>query len=290
MTCTNYGLTGGKFCSKGNPMGIPTGIYFTTPGTTINAADFLLEATYQAAIKNETIYPINGADLFKGMEEASAETRYHEFPNQSRSTMQQKVVRLVVVLDPNECQKKEILKFRNFNGRIFIEYGNWIRGTSTDAGATVKGARLAMVNVESGMFNLSDGTKGTMRMVIDLLTEKDFDDYDYAREMAWDVLNLDGLTEVDLEQTGAASATGITIKVSGKCYGQDYPIEGLTVDDFVITGTGALTSASENTPGEYTFVGTTIANDDTINLVSAATISDDDLFIKSSGAATISGI
>lgn len=288
MSCTNTGLTGGKFCTVGNPMGVPTGIWIAKDSFSTTAANFLLKSTWTAAVKAENIFPING-NLFKAFEDQSVATKYHDWGNQTRSAMQQKVGRFTVLVDANECQKKQLIKFRGYLGRVFIEYGNWMRGTTPDSGVNVKGARLSMINVEVGDFNTSDGKKGNVAIIFDTLTEKDFAEYDYSRDMAWDVIDIDGLTEVDLKQVGAATATSVVVSVSADCYGNSFPIEGLVKADFVISGTGSITSVT-SVNGVYMFVTSGATNSTIIDLVAPAAISVADFYIKSGGAVTISGI
>lgn len=287
-TCTNTGLTGGRFCTTGNPMGVPTGIYPAKDSQSFTAAEFLLKTAFAEAIKKEQIFPIHG-DMFKGFEDNSAETRMHEWPNQTRSVMQQKVPRFTVILDLNECQKRQLAAFRGFKGRIYFEYGNFIRGMSDDAKTTIKGALISMMNIESGDFNTADGTKGNIKLIFDLADESDFFTKEHAIEMDWDTRTLDGLTEVDLVQVGTPTATGLKIQVGAVCYGKLLPIGGLIADDFTITGGGSITSVTEAN-GEYTFVTVGIANDSVIDLVAPSAISESDYFIKSSGGLVVSGI
>lgn len=292
MSCENTGLTGGKFCTTGNPEGTPTGIMFGKETFEMTAADFLLESTLVAAVKAENVFPINGKNLFKGFENNNAESLIHEFGNRSRSFMEQKVLRFTAILDPNEAQEKQLKKFHNSNPEVYIFYDTIIRGRTPDSGTTIKGLRTTKVFVETGDFNLSDGTKGTMRIMVDLLTEKDKSEYGYSREVAWDLFTLDGLTEVDLETVGTPTATEIVIDVYAESNGKQKPIAGLETADFAITGTGTITSATESTtiPGRYMFVTVGLINTDSIDLVAPASISVADYFIKSSGALVVTGI
>lgn len=290
MTCTNTGLTGGRFCTPGNPEGTPTGIAFAKDTFEMTEESFLLEATLNAAVKSENFFPINGKGLFKGFEINNAESLLHEFGNRTRSFMEQKVLRFVAVLDPNEAQEKQLKKFHNSTHEVYIFYDTIVRGRTPDSGTTIKGLRTTGIYVETGDFNLSDGTKGTMRISVDLLTEKDKSEYGYSREVAWDLFELDGLTEVDLETVGTPTALEIVVDVFAESNGNKKPIAGLIDDDFAIVGTGTITTVAEGIDGRYTFVTVGLANDDTIDLVSPATISVDDYFIKSAGALTVSGI
>jgi len=289
MACDNTGLTGGKYCTSGNPEGVPTGIAFAKTSFEMTATSFLLEATLTAAVKAENFFPINGKNLFKGFENNNAESLIHEFGNRSRSFMDQKVLRFIVILDPNEEQEKQLKKFHNSNHEVYLFYDTIIRGRTPDSGVTIKGLRTTGIYVETGDFNMPDGTKGTMRIMVDLLTEKDKSEYGYSREIAWDLFTLDGLTEVDLEQVGTPTATEIVIDVYSESNGNQTAIEGLVAADFAIVGTGTISSVTE-VSGRYTLVTVGLINGDTIDLVAPASISVADYFIKSSGVLTVAGI
>ena len=139
-----------------------------------------------------------------------------------------------------------------------------------------------------------DGTPEMVRVVIDVEDERDLNDYDYSREMTWDVKDVDGLTPVNLAINGTPTATEIVIDISADCGGNKKEISGIYTDDmtsFSISGDGTLTSVTESATvrGRYTFVTSGLANDDEISLVSPATRSDDVLVIGSA-ALTVSGI
>ena len=286
MSCTSVGLTGGRYCTTGNPKGVPTGIILAKEGQSFTADDFKDEDKINTAIKNEQIFPIVG-EMFKEFVSNQTEASYHEFADESRKTMRQGKYRFGVMLDLNECQVNQMLKFRGFRGRIYFIYEDWIRGVSTDSGTTVKGARTALVNLEKGTQNLTDGTAGTHQLVIDLVSEKDLNKYDYSREMSWDVGLLDGLTEVDIETTGTPTTTEIIVKVNANCYGDSLPITGLGDGHFIVSeGTITGVAESTSTPGEYTITGTSFATG-TVNLAAPADQTTD-LLIKSSGAASVS--
>lgn len=291
MTCSVGGLTGGKYCTAGNPEGVPTGIWFSPDDFSMDATSFLLKATFEAAVKAGNLSPIHG-NLYKGWENANAETKFHEFANQSRSFMDSKKLRFSIVVDANECQEKQLHKFTGYTGRVFVEYGNMIRGMSQDADETIKGLRTSMVYVETGDFNMSDGTKGTVKINIDLLTETDKSKHGYTREMEWDTIDIDGLTEVDLLTVGTTTATELILDIASNCYGTTFGMSGLVLADFTITGTGTITSIteSETVSGRYLLVTVGLANSDLINLVDAPSISVTDYFIQSGGALVVSGI
>lgn len=294
MTCDRTGLTGGKFCTAGNPEGVPTGFAIAKDTFQMTAAEFLLEATYTDAVKNETFFPINGKKLFKGMENNNAEALIHEFGNRTRSFMDQKVLRVNFVIDPNEEQEKQLKKFHNASGlEVYLFYNTIIRGRTPDSGVTVKGLRTTGIYVQTGDFNMPDGTKGTMMISVDFMTEKDKSEYAHSREITWDLFALDGLTEVDLEEV-SASATELVLDVYSESNGKQLPISGLIIDDFAMGAgsAGTLSSVTESatTPGRYTFVTVGLTNGDTIDLVAPSSISVSEYFIKSSGALTISAI
>lgn len=295
MTCNNTGLTGGKYCTQGNPEGVPTGIAFGKDSFSMTAEEFLLEDTLKNAVKAENFYPIMGSrKLFAGFENNNAESLIHEFGARSRSYMGQKILRFNVLCNPNEEQEKQLKKFHNSTHEVYLMYGNILRGRTPDSGEIIRGLRTTGIYVETGDFNLPDGTKGTMKIMVDIMTEKDKSEYGYSREVAWDLDTLDGLTEVDLEQVGTPTATEIVIDVYAESNGSQKPIEGLETADFAPgTGsTGTITSVTESATvrGRYTFVTVGLANDDTIDLVAPASISASDYFIKSSGELVVSGI
>lgn len=290
MTCPNIGLTGGKYCNSGNPMGIPTGIWPSKAGS-FAAADFIDQDKMIAKVKGEKLFPIRG-NMFKGLEDISDDPTYHTYLNKTQDQTDPGIVRLAVHLDLNECQKKQILKFNKFNGQIFIEYGAWLRGSTPDNGVNVRGMRVRNITVEKAKSNTSDGAKGTHRMVIEALTYMDFEQYDYAREMPFDLNEIDGLTEVDLTTVGTPTATAITLDVASNCYGENFGISGLVAADFVASTGVTITSVTESTTvqGRYAFVVTGLANDATIDLVAPASISAEELYIKSSGPVVVAGI
>lgn len=287
--CTLTGLTGGNYCQAGNPMGVSTGIYFAKSTQKFAAADFLSKAKWAEAIKKEEVFPIRGVNMFKGLEDGSVEVNYFEWGNKTRTVSQQKIPRFTVTLDLNECQKKQINKFRGFRGRIYMEFGNYILGTSDDAGLNIKGAKLTLVNVESGGFTLTDGSKVGTKLVFDLENDSDFHEKGFAFEQGWDTNSLDGLTEMDITVVGTPTATEIKLKVGATCYGKFIHFGGLVAADFTVTGGGSITSVSEAN-GVYTFVTVGLANDSIIDLVAPSAISEPDYFIKSSGGLVVSGI
>jgi hypothetical protein len=294
MTCNNTGLTGGKFCTTGNPEGVPTGFALAKDSFEMTAEDFLLKATLDTAVKAENFFPINGKKLFKGMENNNAEALIHEFGNRTRSFMDQKVLRVNFLLDPNEEQEKQLKKFHKANGlELYLFYGSIIRGRTPDSGTTVKGLRTTGVYVQTGDFNMPDGTKGTMMVSVDLMTEKDKSEYAYSREVVWDLFTLDGLTEVDLEQV-SATASELIFNVYSESNGNQLPIPGLLAADFAMgagsTGTLSEVAESATIPGQYTATTALMIDGDTINLVAPASISVAEYFIKSSGALIVAGI
>ena len=270
-------------------MGVATGIYFAKSSQKFAAADFLLKTKWAEAIKKEEVFPIRGVNMFKGLEDGSVEVNYFEWGNKTRSVSQQKIPRFTAILDLNECQKKQINKFRGFRGRIYMEFGNYILGTSDDAGLTIKGAKLTLVNVESGDFTLTDGSKVGTKLVFDLENDSEFHEKGFAFEQEWDTNSLDGLTEMDITAVGTPTATEIKLKVGATCYGKFVHFGGLIADDFTITGGGSITSVSEANE-VYTFVTSGLTNDSIIDLVAPSAISESDYFIKSSGGLVVSGI
>lgn len=287
MSCnTSTGNPGLKYCTNGNILNDPIGIIFANDSQSFTGANFELETPWQSAIKARSVFPIMNIIDFV---DNSTEPVYEDYPGGKRKLIRQGEYRFDVVLEVNECVKKELFNFTNFRGRVYFAYqgdsNGVIRGTSTDAGDTIKGARINQMTVLKETLPTKDAS-GKIMLQIDLENYKDLNQYDHAREMAWDIASLDSLTEVDLAQVGTASATAITISVLATCYGVGNPISGLAQADFTITGTGTISDMSEDTAGNYTFVTVGLISGDTINLVTPPNISVSDLFILSSGAAT----
>ena len=121
---------------------------------------------------------------------------------------------------------------------------------------------------------------------VDLEDYKDLNQYDWAMEVAWEVGELDGLTEVDIASNGAAGATAIPFTVYATCNGESKPITGITYAMLDTYAGGS--SLTESGDGAYILVGTGMATG-SLNLLAPSAIGaiDPDLFIISSGALAV---
>lgn len=285
MSCTNLtGNPGNLYCRDGSIFLKPSGIILANKSFTQTAANFLLQANWISGIQAETVFPVME---MKNFEENSTEPTYHEYANEDRKLTSQGKYRFTAYFDMTECQKKEMMNFRGFSDLIYFVYSNnVIRGRSIDGGVNIVGMRLLEFNVRKVTFPLMDGTPEMLAIDFSLKDEQDANAFDYARQMAWDVTELDSLTEVTLAQVGAATATAATISVYSQCYGDNYPITGLVAADFAITGTGTISTVTDNADGTYSFVTVGAVSGDTINLVAPGSITSD-LLIKSKGAVTL---
>lgn len=285
MSCTNLtGNPGNLYCRDGSIFLKPSGIILANKSFTQTADNFLLQANWISGIQAETVFPVME---MKNFEENSTEPTYHEYANEDRKLTSQGKYRFTAYFDMTECQKKEMMNFRGFSDLIYFVYSNnVIRGRSIDGGVNIVGMRLLEFNVRKVTFPLMDGTPEMLAIDFSLKDEQDANAFDYARQMAWDVTELDSLTEVALAQVGAATATAATISVYSQCYGDNYPITGLVAADFAITGTGTISTVTDNADGTYSFVTVGAVSGDTINLVAPGSITAD-LLIKSKGAVTL---
>jgi len=291
MTCSTTGYTGQNFCNKKSRFGKPTGIIFARNSHTETAENFLLEASWVEEVQAQNVFPLH---FMRNFEDLSTEAQYHEYPDGSRKLMEQGDYRFAASFDLNECIKKQLINFRGFNEGFYLVYGDVIRGRTIDSGTNIVPVRIGELNIEKATLPAMDGTPEMVRVVIDVEDERDLNDYDYSREMTWDVKDVDGLTPVNLAINGTPTATEIVIDISADCGGNKKEISGIYTDDmtsFSISGDGTLTSVTESATvrGRYTFVTSGLANDDEISLVSPATRSDDVLVIGSA-ALTVSGI
>ena len=289
MACSSTGYTGQNYCNKNSRFGKPTGIIFANSAHTNSAADFLLEASWVGDVETQLVFPLHN---MKDFEDLSTEPTYHDYPDGSRKLTDQGDYRFAASFDLNECVKKQLLNFRGFQDGIYLVYGDVIRGRTVDSGTNVVPIRVLDTNIEKAKLPTMDSPE-MVRVVVELESHKDLNEYDYSREMSWDVSDLDGLTEVTLTLV-SATAIAIVVDVSADCGGDSKPISGLgvTKDDWTLTlAGGTFTSVSESAtvPGRYTFVTVGAANNDTLDLVSPATRGDNVLAI-SSGALTITGI
>ena len=292
MTCFSAGNTGRQYCTKDSKLGDPIGIILALDGSEneFNAANFLLEATYNTAINARTLFPIIPIEDFV---DNSEEAVYFTYPSGNRKLVSKGKYMFSFGFNVNECIKKEFFDFDGFSQKIFLLYNdNIVRGRTTDSGVTIKGIRVKRMNVNKEKQH-AFGETPMIYLDVDLEDYKDINQYDYAMEMAWEVSELDGLTEVDLSIVGTPSATSLVVGVNATCYGESKPITGLAFIDFNISGTGTLGVVggfADNGDGTYTFVTVGLVNGDFVNLDAPSTFADTDLFVISSGALTVAGI
>lgn len=279
MTCSSTGYTGQNFCNKKSRFGKPTGIIFARSSHTETAENFLLEASWLEEVKAQNVFPLHN---MKNFEDNSTEAQYHEYADGSRKLMEQGDYRFTAYFDVNECIKKQLANFRGFNEGIYLVYGDVVRGRTIDSGTNVVPIRVDELNVGKATLPAMDGTPEMIMITVDLYDYRDLNDYDYSREMAWDVKDLDGLTEVTLATSGTPTASEIIVDVSADCGGDSKEISGLGTEttDWTV-GSGTITSVTESSTvrGRYTIAGTTMAGD--VNLAAPADRSDDVLVISS---------
>jgi hypothetical protein len=283
MTCSNTtGNPGMQYCTTDNILVDPIGIILATETLSFVAADFLLQDKMDDAVEARTAFPIMG---LKDFVDNSTDTNYHDYNDETQKFIRQGKYRFQVMFEVNECVKKELQNFNGFNGRVFFVYEGTdkgvLRGSTTDAGVTVKGARIQQMVVVKETMPAKDGAPAMVTININLKTYKDLNAYDHARPVDYDVWELDSLTEVDLTQVGAASATEVVIGVNSTCYGVTNPITGLVIADFAITGTGTLSTLTDNADGTYTIVTIGLITTDTITLVAPAALSDSQKILSS---------
>jgi len=244
MACSTTGYTGQNYCDKNSRFGKPTGIMFAIDGNTNTAANFLLEATWDDDVEAQQVFPLQN---MKAIEDLSTEPTYKDYDDGSRRLMEQGNYRFAVSFDVNECVKKQLLNFRGFQEGIYLVYGDVIRGRTVDSGVNIVPIRLENVNIEKGNIPTMADTE-MVKIVIDLKSDKDLNEYDYSRKMAWDVDDVDGLTEVTVTMVTEAS-DAVVVDVTADCGGQTKQISG--IDD---TGVLSFTNLNGSTPVAVTAV------------------------------------
>lgn len=284
MACDSVGYTGQNYCDKNSRFGKPTGLGFAIDGQTSIAADFLLQATMENAVQAQQIFPLHN---MKGFEDLSTEPTYHDYDDGSRKLMEQGNYRFSAHFDLNECSKKQLLNFRGFQQGLYIYYGDVVRGRTIDSGENIIPLRIQDVNIEKATLpTMSD--REMIKVVVDLVSDKDLNEYDYSRKMVWDLADVDGLTPVDLTVVGTSTATEIVVDVSADCGGQTKQISGLgtTAADWVVAlgGTWVSTTESATVRGRYTIVGSTMVPGTTTIDLGAPPDRSDAVMVISSGA------
>lgn len=287
MACSSTGYTGQNYCDKNSRFGKPTGIAFAIDGQTMTAANFLLESEWQDDVQAQQVFPLHN---MKSFEDISTDPTYHEYDDGSRKLMEQGDYRFVAHFDVNECVKKQLLNFRGFQEGVYLIYGDVIRGRTIDAGVNIVPIRASDVNIEKASLpTMSE--REMVKVVIDLESDKDLNEYDYSRKMSWDVSDgIDGLTEVTLSVVGTSTTTEIVVDVSADCGGDTKQISGLGTEtsDWLIAGGGTLSSVTESTTvrGRYTLTGATFVPGTTTADLADPTDRSDVIMVISSGEVT----
>lgn len=235
-------------------------------------ANAKLEATYEAAINGNNMYPFPQAEEIEDtseddvIQETAIGTKIFVREGKYSETLRMRV---------SLCDLAKLRTFNNVSGRVFIvvagQQHNKIFGTSPD-GAKFKGFKLSELNVSK-----LKGTDGTTARMVDvryqLAQPSEMADYPAIPEItAWDPASLTGLIDVTVEVT-ASSATELTVSVTGNCDGQG--ITGLVVGDFTLLddegNSESIVGIVDNDDGTYTFdVTTLVADDYTLNLKAAS--------------------
>jgi hypothetical protein len=279
MSCNTYGYTGQNFCDRNSRFGKPTGIIFAKDSHTLSAANFLLEASWITGVQSELVYPLHYMENFEDM---SSESNYYEYASGRRKHVDQGKYRFAAFFDVNECTKKQLVNFRGFEEGIYLVYGDVIRGRTTDSGVNIAPIRVSNINVEKASLPLMDNTPEMVKIIVDIEDDKDLNEYDYSREMSWDVKDVDGLTQVSLALVGTASATSVVVDVTSSCGGNTKAISGLGADttSWAISSKTTFTGVTESStvPGRYTLAGTGIATG-TVTLNGPSVRTDDVLVI-----------
>lgn len=288
-TCTSVSPNVGTFYGlKNSGLGSPIGIILTKKGYTMTAANFALLAQHIIGVKAKNEFPVK----IKDFADNSTDPTYFDFPDETREVTRQGKYRFTVMALVNPCLKKELMKFRQYNGGVWFVYdNNVILGTSNDSGVNISALTVSMLNVEKMKMPMADGSVAPMvNIVIDLDDEKELSLYSYQTEMAWNVRTLDGLTPVTIDQFGAATATSVVVDVFSDCDGGcELPVTGLVTADFAISGAGTITSATESATidGRYTLVSVGATDSTVINLVDPTLVSLTDFPVICTVPATI---
>lgn len=282
MACYSTGYTGQNFCDSGSRFGKPTALILALSTHTNTLANFLLEATWNTGINALSVFPLKN---MRNFEENSTEAQYYDYPDGSRVLVEQGDYRFSAWFDLNECSKKQLINFRGFTEGVYLVYGDVIRGRTVDSGANVIPIRISQLNVEKATLPGMDGTPEMVKVTVDLVDEADLNEYDFSRKMAWDVYNLDGLTQVTLTEVAGSTTSLVTVDVASTCGGNSKPISGLgteTTDWTIGDGTISGVTESSTVPGRYAIASSAdFANGDAIALVNPATRSDDVFVIQS---------
>ncbi|MBD3198022.1 MAG: hypothetical protein GF317_23430 [Candidatus Lokiarchaeota archaeon] len=96
-----------------------------------------------------------------------------------------------------------------------------------------------------------------------------------AKPSAFNVFDVDGINDVELEEV-SASATELVVKATIAGSEGTIPVTGLTENtDWVMTGTGTISNVSyDSATQQYTFVTVGLINGDTLELAAPSTTSE----------------
>lgn len=289
-TCTSVSPNVGTFYGlKNSGLGSPIGIILTKKGYTMTAANFALIAQHIIGVKAKSEFPIN---KLKEFTDNSTDPTYVDYDDETREVSRQGKYRFTVSVAVNPCLKKELMKFRGYDGLVWFVYDNGvILGTSDDSGVNVRGLTISMINVKKMKMPTMDGaSKILVSIDIDLDDEAELSLRSYQASMTWNVRTLEGLTPVTIDQFGAATATEVIVDVFSDCDGGcELPVTGLVTADFAISGAGSITSAAESATidGRYTLVTIGATDSTVINLVDSTLVSLSDFPVICTVPATI---
>src|SRR5574343_749 len=269
MDCNTSVLNLGASRCKKIPQ-LMRGVITTPEDFTITAVNAATSAAWQTAILQSVgrcyLWPkwaLNFENVSsEGVREDTPLASISVFPGQHRWKLW---------FRENLSLHKAMYSHRGTAGRaFFIDHEMKIIGTSTDGGTTLQGFLLDEIDVDKLMLN--DGSAATKTGVTFYMTDNtELDMNGYMVDGSSFLSALNPLTSVNLAVVGTPNAT--TIVVSVKSALDNVPIVGLVVADFVKTGAGTISTATDaNDTGVYTIAGTGFVTG-TIDLVSAATLS-----------------
>jgi hypothetical protein len=293
-TTDNAGLQnlGRGGCKDVNPFKSFKGVIFTTKDFAFDDAEaFADRLEWVAGIKAGQVFPLPRLNTY---EDISVEATYNESETQKRTNTRIGDYRFNYAWNLPFDVHKKLQSFRNAALRAFIvdEDGN-VFGTN-DAGK-IKGFSISMINPHKMQFvSASADAPALSRVEVDYDNYREWDVYGESVPMAWNVLGLEPLTDVNLEVVGSPSATSVVIRVySSSGLAADgtaakVAVTGIIQADFNVSLTGTASGMTDNGDGTYTFAGTAFATG-TINLKAPTAMTSDfgDFYIISTGAATV---
>jgi hypothetical protein len=266
--------------------GKPVIAYFVKSTFVPTYTTFLLEATFNTAVKAETVFPVKFDDWEWADVEAGTWTSGTGIPY--KTTARKHIA--VMKINSSLCLKSELLKLEGFKGGVMLGYDQqYIRGCTITSDVVI-GMRIDKVmfmGEEQQGTNSEDPAKLVFHIIF--TTSKDFSDYEYTREMTWVPSDIDGIHNATITKiSSGTSSTAIVISVHIDCDGSYVPVEGLVVADLVST-MGAIASCTESTStaGNYTLVPTTTWATGTITLAGTTALTYATMALQSTGAVSI---